>query len=43
MAMDQKAQELLEKVDLCRDGCKLFRIPSKELGRRKMLLGLVAL
>ena len=42
MAMDQKAQEAVEKVDSCRDGRDLFRI-AKGLGRRKMLLGLVVL
>ena len=26
MAMDQKAREAVKKVDLCRDGCELFRI-----------------
>ena len=31
-SMDQKAQEALEKVDLCRDGCKLFRISKQRVG-----------
>ena len=37
IAMDQKAQEAVEKVDLC------LEYPNKELGRRKMFLGLVFL
>ena len=43
MAMYQIAQEAVEKVDLCRDGCEVFRIAKKRSGRRKMLLGLVVL
>ena len=42
MAMDQEAWEAVGKVDLCRDGCELL-LPRKGLGRRKKLLGLVAL
>ena len=41
--MDQKAQETVEKVDLCRDGREFLEFPNKELGRRKMLLGLIVL
>ena len=37
IAMDQKAQEVVEKVDLC------LEYPNKGLGRRKMFLGLVFL
>ena len=37
IAMDQKAQEAVEKVDLC------LEYPNKGLGRRKMFLGLVFL
>ena len=43
MAMDQKAQETVEKVDLCRDGREFLEFPNKELGRRKMLLALIVL
>ena len=43
MAMDQKAQEAVEKVDLCCDGRQCLELPNKRLGRRKMLLGLVVL
>ena len=42
MAMDQKTQEAVEKVDLCRDGRELFRIAKQWVGKRKML-GLVVL
>ena len=38
MAMDQKAQKAVEKVDFCHDGCDVFKI-----AKRKMLLGLVVL
>ena len=30
MAMDKKAREALEKVDLCRDGRELFRIAKQK-------------
>ena len=43
MAMDQKTQEAVEKVDLCRDGRELFRIAKQRFGEKKMLLGLVVL
>ena len=33
MAMDQKAREALEKVDLCRDGRELFRIAKQRVSR----------
>ena len=39
MAMDQKAREPVEKVDLSRDGRELPR----KVGERKVLLGLVVL
>ena len=42
MAMDQRGREAVEKVNSCRDGRELIRI-AKRLGRRKILLGLVAL
>ena len=35
MAMDQKAREALEKVDLCRDGRELFRIVKQRVGEKK--------
>ena len=31
MAMDQKAREALEKVDLCRDGRELIRIAKQKV------------
>ena len=41
--MNQKAQEA-EKVDLCHDGCELFRIAKQKVGeKRKLFLGLVVL
>ena len=38
IAMNQKAQEAVEKIDMCCDGHELFRI-AKRLGRKKTLLG----
>ena len=35
MAMDQKAREVVEKVDLCRDGRELFRIAKQRIGEKK--------
>ena len=35
MAMDQKAQEAVEKVDSCHDGHELFRITKQEVGEKK--------
>ena len=35
MAMDQKAREVVEKVDSCRDGCELFRIAKQRIGEKK--------
>ena len=35
MAMDQKAQEAVEKVDLYWDGCELFRIAKQRFGEKK--------
>ena len=35
MAIDQKAQEVVEKVDSCRDGCELFRIAKQRVGEKK--------
>ena len=43
VAMYQKAREAVEKIDSCFGGRELFRIANKELGRRKMLLGLINL
>ena len=43
MAVDQKAQEMVEEVDSCCDGRELFRIAKQRLGRIKMLLRLVVL
>ena len=33
--MDQKAREVVEKVDLCRDGRELFRIAKQIVGEKK--------
>ena len=35
MAMDQKSQEAVEKVDSCRDGRELFRIGKQRVGKKK--------
>ena len=35
MAMGQKAWEVVEKVDLCRDGHELFRIAKQRAGEKK--------
>ena len=46
MAMDHKVEEAVEKVDLCCDGCGLFRIAKQGVegwGGRKMLVGLIIL
>ena len=39
MAMDQKAREVVEKVDLCHDGCELFRIAKQRIGEKKDVAG----
>ena len=33
--MDQQAQEAVEKVDLCCNGCELFRIAKQKVGEEK--------
>ena len=43
MAMDQKAREAVKKVDLCRDGCELFRIAKQRSWEKTAVLGLVVL
>ena len=43
MAMDQKALKAVEKVDSCCDVVSCLELPNIELGRRKMMLGLVVL
>ena len=35
MVVDQKAQEAVEMVDLCRDGRELFRIAKQRVGEKK--------
>ena len=35
MDLDQKAREEVEKVDSCRDGHELFRIPKQRAGEKK--------
>ena len=40
MAMDQKTQEAVEKVDLRVNGLSCLELPNKVLEKRKMLLGL---
>ena len=39
MAMYQKAQEAVEKVDLCRGGRELFRIAKKKVWEKKNVVG----
>ena len=35
MAMDENAWEAVKKVDSCRDGRELFRIPKQRAGEKK--------
>ena len=37
--MDQKAQEAVERVDSCCDGCELFRIAKQRVGEKKDVVG----
>ena len=37
--MDQKAQEAVERVDSCSDGCELFRIAKQRVGEKKDVVG----
>ena len=39
IAMDQKAQEAVEKVDLCRDGHELFRTGKQRVRDNKDVVG----
>ena len=41
MNIDQKAREVVEKVDFCRNGRELFRVAKQRDG--EILLGLVVL
>ena len=41
--MDQKAQVAVEKVNLCRDSCKLFRIAKQRVGKKKDAVGVTYL
>ena len=43
MAMDQKAQEAVERVDSCQDGHELFRIVKQRVGERKDVVGVSCL
>ena len=43
MAMDQKAREAVKKVDLCRDGCELFRIAKQTSGEKTDVVGVSCL
>ena len=36
MAMDEKAWEVIENVDSCRDDREFLEFPDKELGRREI-------
>ena len=38
MAMDHKARETVDKVDLCCDGCELFRIAKQRAWEKKGLV-----
>ena len=41
--MGQKAQEAVEKVDLCCDGCELFRIAKQRVREKKDVVGVSCL
>ena len=41
--MDQKAQEVAEKVDSCRDGRELFRIATQTVEEKKDVVGVSCL
>ena len=43
MAMDQKAWEVVEKVDLCCAGCELFRIAKQRAGEKRDVVGVSCL
>ena len=43
MAMDQKAQEAVEKADSCPDGLELFRITKQRVGEKKDVVGVSCL
>ena len=43
MTMDQKVQEVVEKVDLCRDGLELFRIAKQRAEEKKDVIGVSCL
>ena len=37
--MDQKASEVVKKVDLCCDGCELLKIAKQRIGENKGVVG----
>ena len=39
--MDQKAREVMEKVDLCRDGLELFRTAKQRVREKKYIVGFI--
>ena len=41
--MDQKAREMVEKVDFCCDGCELFRIAKQRVVEKKDGVGVSCL
>ena len=41
--MDQKAWELVEKVNLCRDGRKLLRIAKQRAWEKRDVVGVICL
>ena len=43
MAMNQEGLEPVQKVNLCHDGLKLFRISKSRVGEKKDVVGLVVL
>ena len=43
MAMNQKAREVVEKVDSCRDGRELFIIAKQRVGEKKDVFGVIYL
>ena len=42
-ATDQKAREVMQKIDSCHDGCELFRIAKQRVGEREDVVGVTCL
>ena len=43
MAIDQKVQEAIKKVDSCHDGCGIFRISEQRVRGKKDVVGVSCL